>query len=74
MYLRAVFLFHFPTFHAFVATVAAIPTTAFVVVIVVAVAVSAVVDVLARCRRLTEIIGVHALALQSSIAHCPQYQ
>ena len=67
--LFTVFLLHHATFHRLVATVAAIVTTAFIVVLVVANTVSPVLGEPAPNRRIAKVVRVDALALTKKRAH-----
>ena len=64
--LRAVNFLHYTVRHSFVATVAAIVLTAFVVVLVVAIAVSLVLECAARHSRFTEVVRIDTFTLQNN--------
>ena len=66
--LFAVFLFHFAAFHGFVATVAAIVLTAFIVVVIITVAIPFILDRTAFSGRLSKVVGIDALALTRETA------
>ena len=65
-HLCAVLLVYFSTVHSFGATVAAIPSTAFVVVFVVTTSVCFILNQSARSRRLALVFWVDAFALQNA--------
>ena len=61
--LLAVVFLHHTAFHSFVATIATVVFTPFVVVLVVTVAVSLVLECAARHRRVTKVVRIDTFAL-----------